>query len=83
MSVVRGGHCERKWLPSSVIGTDRIPPRECIAAARKALDQGYNYDTPPYPLLIEALDWLRRGLEQMAEADYVQPVKLPAYEEES
>lgn len=47
---------------------DRARPRECIRAARDALDRAYGIkERAAVPLLIEALDWLRRGLEQMAE----------------
>ncbi len=46
---------------------DRVRPRECIGNARNALDRAYaRTDRAAVPLLIEALDWLRRGLEQMA-----------------
>lgn len=51
---------------------NRLPPRECVGNARTALDRAYGLTGPaPYPLLIEAVDWLRRALEQMAppEAD--------------
>src|SRR5690242_4423781 len=47
---------------------DRVRPRECVRAARDALDRAYGIkERAAVPLLIEALDWLRRGLEQMAE----------------
>lgn len=46
---------------------DRVRPRECIGNARDALNAAYGLTgAAPYPLLIEALEWLRRGLEQMA-----------------
>lgn len=46
---------------------DRLPPRECVANARDALNRAYGIgDRAAVPLLIEAVDWLRRGLEQMA-----------------
>lgn len=45
---------------------DRLPPRECVGAARDALDKAYGYDNrAAVPLMLEAVDWLRRALEQM------------------
>ena len=51
---------------------NRIAPRECIMAAREALNRAYGqpYDgqgNPPWPLIMEAVDWQRRALEQMVE----------------
>ena len=46
---------------------DRVQPRECVGLARDALDRAYGIrERAAVPLLIEALDWLRRALEQMA-----------------
>jgi hypothetical protein len=45
----------------------RVRPRECVGNARDALDRCYAIgERAAVPLLIEALDWLRRALEQMA-----------------
>lgn len=46
-------------------GPNRVPPRECIRAARDALNRAYSYDRAPWPLIAEAVDWQRRALEQM------------------
>ena len=47
---------------------NRVRPRECVGAARDALDRAYRIkERAAVPLLIEALDWLRRALEQMAD----------------
>lgn len=47
----------------------RLPPRECVKAARDALDRSYGLtDRAPLPLIIEALGWLRRACEQMADS---------------
>lgn len=65
-----GGRRERPWEIAHAKG--RVAPRECIRAARDALDRAYgrtSADELLYPFMIEALDWLRRGLEQMADAD--------------
>jgi hypothetical protein len=48
-------------------GPDRVPPRECIRAARDALNRAYGYSEAPWPLIAEAVDWQRRALEQMVE----------------
>jgi hypothetical protein len=58
------------WLPSEA-ARNRVPPRECVAAARKALDKTYGLGqgVAAIPLLIEAVDWLRRALEQMNEGN--------------
>lgn len=52
-------------------GEGRVSPRDCIAAARDQLNQAYG--RTDRRLVTEdclgALDWLRRGLEQMAESD--------------
>jgi hypothetical protein len=47
----------------------RVPPRECIRAARDALTRAYGVSDSrmTWPFMLEALDWLRRGLEQIAE----------------
>jgi len=46
---------------------NRVRPRECVGNARDALDRAYGIkDRAAVPLLIEAVDWLRRALEQMA-----------------
>lgn len=46
---------------------NRVRPRECVGNARNALDRAYGIrERAAVPLLIEALDWLRRALEQMA-----------------
>jgi hypothetical protein len=47
---------------------DRVRPRECIGNARDALNRAYAVkERAAVPLLIEALDWMRRAFEQMAE----------------
>ena len=49
---------------------DRVRPRECVRAARDALNRAYLIkERAAVPLLIEALDWLRRALEQMSPGD--------------
>lgn len=49
---------------------DRMTPRACVGAARDALDRAYAWHgQPPYPMLMEAIDWQRRALEQLAAAD--------------
>lgn len=53
------------WAEKTAPG--RLPPRECIRNARDALNSAYGHeDRVSMPLLLEAVDWLRRGLEQMA-----------------
>lgn len=50
--------------------TERVPPRECIRAARDALNRAYGISAPTPKLwmfMAEALDWQRRALEQIAE----------------
>jgi hypothetical protein len=47
--------------------TTRVPPRECIRAARDALNRAYSQDKAPWSLIAEAVDWQRRALEQMVE----------------
>lgn len=55
---------------------DRISPRECIGCARDALNRAYTYpEALAVNVIIEAVDWLRRGLEQMAEAVPVTPAE--------
>jgi hypothetical protein len=63
-------HADTVRLPwNDKTAPDRVRPRECIRSARDALDRAYGIkERAAVPLLIEALDWLRRGLEQMAEA---------------
>jgi hypothetical protein len=47
---------------------NRVRPRECIGNARDALNKAYGHpERAQIPLIIEAVDWLRRGLEQMVE----------------
>lgn len=59
---------KRQELPwNDKTAPDRVRPRECVRAARDALDRAYGIkERAAVPLLIEALDWLRRALEQMA-----------------
>src|ERR1700758_3541222 len=49
---------------------NRVPPRECIRAARDALDKMYSATDGPldklWTFMAEALDWQRRALEQIA-----------------
>ena len=52
-------------VPWNTAEKNRVPPRECIRASRDALNRAYSYGTPPWPLIMEALDWQRRALEQM------------------
>lgn len=51
---------------------DRLPPRECIANARDALNRAYSHPgisdgRHALPFITEAVDWQRRALEQMAQ----------------
>lgn len=50
---------------------DRVPPRECIRAARDALNRAYSHPgitdgRHAFAFIAEAVDWQRRALEQMA-----------------
>lgn len=46
---------------------NRVRPRECVGEARDALNRAYGKpERAQVGLLIEAVDWLRRALEQMA-----------------
>jgi len=50
---------------------DRASPRECIRAARDALNKAYSLDSikhggQAFTFIAEAVDWQRRALEQMA-----------------
>lgn len=49
---------------------NRVPPRECIRAARDALNKMYSATDGPleklWMFMAEALDWQRRALEQIA-----------------
>lgn len=48
---------------------ERITPRECIGNAREALNKAYGWiGKDPLPLIMEAVDWQRRALEQMIDA---------------
>lgn len=61
---------DHKAIDISVPG--RVPPRECIRAARDALNKMYSTEGPVEKLwmfMAEALDWQRRALEQIAEPD--------------
>lgn len=57
---------EVPWMPGTE-APDRVPPRECIRNAQDALNRAYGYGVAPWSLIAEAVDWLRRGLEQMLE----------------
>lgn len=46
-------------------GPDRVSPKECIRAARDALNRAYGQSEAPWSLIAEAVDWQRRALEQM------------------
>lgn len=53
---------------------NRVPPRECIRAARDALNKAYSHpgiSDGRHALLhiAEAVDWQRRALEQMEAPD--------------
>lgn len=52
-------------------GPGRVPPRECLRAARDALSRMYSRSDDPLPklwmMMAEALDWQRRAFEQMAQ----------------
>jgi hypothetical protein len=52
-------------------GEGRVSPRDCIAAARDDLNRAYGRTDRRVieADLLSALDWMRRGLEQMAESD--------------
>jgi hypothetical protein len=62
------GASEREVIPwREKTAPNRVRPRECVGNAREALNRAYGHtDRAPIPLLIEALDWMRRALEQMA-----------------
>lgn len=54
---------------AEVTAPNRLPPRLCVNNARESLNKAFGYDDrAAVPLLLEAVDWLRRALEQMAEA---------------
>jgi hypothetical protein len=51
---------------------DRVPPRDCIRAARDALSKAYSHPgisdgRHALGFIAEAVDWQRRALEQMVE----------------
>lgn len=50
---------------------NRVSPRECIRNARDDTSRAYGRTRPEHAVidLRHAVDWLRRALEQMAEAD--------------
>ena len=52
-----------------IVSPGRVPPRECVAAARDALTKAYGVPDSrmAWPFMLEAIDWLRRGLEQIAD----------------
>jgi hypothetical protein len=52
-----------------VVNPGRVPPRDCIRAARDALTRAYGVSDSrmAWPFMLEALDWQRRGLEQIAD----------------
>lgn len=62
---------ESSGIPwSKQTAPDRVPPRECIRAARDALNRAYSHPgitDGRYALgmIAEAVDWQRRALEQM------------------
>lgn len=60
---------ERSWEEPE---PGRVPPLQCFVNARDALNRAFAYSGEypgdvPYPFLTEALDWQRRGLEQLAQ----------------
>jgi hypothetical protein len=60
------------------IGPDRVAPRECIANARDALNRAYSHPgisdgRHALTFITEALDWMRRGVEQMAASECQTP----------
>lgn len=48
----------------------RVSPRECIRAARDALNKAYGCGGKRecWPFIMEALDWQRRAVEQLLDA---------------
>lgn len=59
------------WADSD--GT-RVPPRDCIRAARDELNKAYSHPGVTdaryaIPFIAAAVDWQRRALEQMADAE--------------
>lgn len=51
--------------------TDRLAPRYCVANAREELNQAWAQADPidAIRFIVGAVDWLRRGLEQMTPSD--------------
>jgi hypothetical protein len=47
----------------------RVTPRECIRAARDALNKAYGCggSRECWPFIMEAIDWQRRAVEQLAD----------------
>jgi hypothetical protein len=55
-------------------GPGRVAPRECIRAARDALNNAYSHPgvteaRHAMAFIAEAVDWQRRALEQMLDQD--------------
>jgi hypothetical protein len=69
IEVVKGQRM--RWGTTTQPG--RVPPRECIRAARDALNKAYSHPgvteaRHALPFIAEAVDWQRRALEQIAES---------------
>jgi hypothetical protein len=69
------------WATPTAPG--RQSPRDCIAAARDALNRAYSHPgisdgRHALIFIAEAIDWQRRALEQMAPAD---PLPVPSADE--
>lgn len=59
--------CPTRIPWAEMTASHRLPPRECVGAARDALNRAYGLaSVAQVPVLVEAVDWLRRALEQMA-----------------
>lgn len=59
---------------AGITAPNRVPPRECIRAARDALNNAYSHPgitdgVHALVFIAEAVDWQRRALEQMTEAN--------------
>jgi hypothetical protein len=64
----------KSGVPWTGSESGRVPPRECIRAARDALNKAYSHPgitdgRHAVPFIAEAVDWQRRALEQMAGGD--------------
>ena len=60
------GERQMPWRPGSEV-FGRIPPRQCVQAARDELNKAFGTSDPERALIFmrSALDWQRRAIEQM------------------